>query len=333
MKTRRVSVPWILASAIPCVVAAFLWPTPASLAALILWWLACSLALGAQANLWIHDLTGGGRWGEVLRPYLAQVRSWWPVLSLALLAMPLFMPLLYPWAEPGWTSGAAKPTFQMSWFSPGFVFIRLLLYVLLLNSAMFLFPGWAQRRRATSERKHGLAAIGLLIWAMIASLLGVDLIMSLTPEWYSSGFGLIVLVAQLKLGLAWATMKAAPHASRAVRRDLGNLLLGYTLMWAYLAWVQFQIIWAENLPDEIGWYVLRLQTAWRYLALILVVFGLFIPLFLLLFRSVKQHPRRLQAVAALIAFMAVIETAWMVLPSVGSEAGSHDIGRTHEEKR
>ena len=37
--------------------------------------------------------------------------------------------------------------------------------------------------------------------------------------------------------------------------DLGNLLLMYVLVWAYLAYTQYLVIWSENLPHEIHWYV------------------------------------------------------------------------------
>lgn len=306
--------------------AAFAWPVTTSAWVLVAGWLACSLALGAQANLWIHDLTGGS-WGTALRPHLKRARSTWPLISLLLvIAVGLLMPLLYPWAQDSWVPDTAKPHFQTIWLSSSFFFIRLLLAVLVLNAVFFLLPRHFEKQsdetKQTGHRRAGLAAAGLLVWASTVSLMGVDLIMSLAPSWYSSGFGLVLLAAQLKFGLAWATMKAAPHTSAPVRRDLGNLLLAYVLMWAYLEWVQFQIIWAENLPDEIGWYVVRLDTGWGYLALALVVFGLAAPLFLLLFRAVKENALALQATAALLCLMAVAETTWLILPSVGAEPAS-----------
>ena len=40
-------------------------------------------------------------------------------------------------------------------------------------------------------------------------------------------------------------------------QDLGNILLTYAMLWAYLAFMQLLVIWAEDLPAEIGWYVAR----------------------------------------------------------------------------
>lgn len=298
-----------------CAVAAVFWPAEAAAALLFGWWLAASLCLGAQANLWMHDLTGG-QWGEALRPHLLQARAGWPLLSVLLLPLLLAIPVLYPWAQDGWHPATAQPRFQALWLSYGFVAARLVLYAGVFNVLMFALPRLREKR---SDRRCStlLAATGLIAWACLASLLGVDLIMSLTPRWYSSGFGLVVLAAQMKLGFAWGVLRAASDASPAVRRDLGNLLLTSVLMWAYVAWVQFQIIWAEDLPDEIVWYIVRLHSGWAWAALALVATGLFMPVVLLLFRSLKEHADALRGIAALIGCSALIETLWLILPSTG----------------
>lgn len=327
--------PWLIIGLVLlclCALGAIARPAAFCAAWLVAWWVWASLALGAQANIWLHDLTGGG-WGLSVRPVLIRARQ--KVLPLCALLIPLVlaMPALYPWAQDGWAPSSAIPAFQATWLSYGFVVGRLVLFALVLNVLVYgLSYGvrgeHRQHRRGepaigttasepiARQRKQTLyAAIGLLAWGYTVSLLGVDLIMSLTPEWRSSGFGLIVITAQMKLGFAWAVLWAAPHATPGIRRDLGNLLLMYVLMWAYLAYSQFEIIWAENLPDEIIWYVDRLQTGWQSVGIMLVIAGFFLPLFLLLFRALKQNAAWLQGVAALLCLMGVVEALWIVLPS------------------
>ena len=45
--------------------------------------------------------------------------------------------------------------------------------------------------------------------------------------------------------------------------DLGNLMLAFVMLWAYFSFSQYLIIWSGNLPEEIAWYLHRLQTGWR----------------------------------------------------------------------
>src|SRR5678816_1082085 len=99
--------------------------------------------------------------------------------------------------------------------------------------------------------------------------------------WFSSAFGLVALSGQALGGGAlivlclarWAPERvpAAGAGHPPVWRDLGDLLLMWVVTWAYLAFMEFLIIWAENLPHEIAWYVPRLQTGWRAVAIALVV--------------------------------------------------------------
>jgi hypothetical protein len=88
------------------------------------------------------------------------------------------------------------------------------------------------------------------------------------------------------------------------------------MLWAYLAFVEFLIIWAENLPREVAWYVPRLDTGWGgvSVALALLQFGL--PQVCLLFRSIKDDPRRLSWMAAWLVAGQLLNCAWLVLPSV-----------------
>jgi len=98
--------------------------------------------------------------------------------------------------------------------------------------------------------------------------------------------------------------------------DLGNLLLMYVMTWAYLAFMQFLIVWVGNLPREIAWYLPRLQTGWVALGVILVVFHFFAPLAILLFRSAKRSPLLLGSLAAALLAVHVIDVYWLVAPSV-----------------
>jgi hypothetical protein len=109
-----------------------------------------------------------------------------------------------------------------------------------------------------------------------------------------------------------------PSASRPVLHDLGNILLTYVLLWAYLAFTQYLIIWSENLPDGIVWYTRRLDTAWWWIALLLVAFHFFIPLLVLLSRAAKRAPLVLGGLAAALVCMHLVDAWWLIVPSVAA---------------
>src|SRR6185312_10850102 len=108
---------------------------------------------------------------------------------------------------------------------------------------------------------------------------------------------------------------AADEGTRLRFHDLGNILLMYVLTWAYLAYTQFLIIWSENLPHEIRWYVPRVQTGWAALGIFLVAFHFFLPLLILLSRTAKRSPALLGAIAMGLLLAHLADAFWLVVPT------------------
>lgn len=300
-----------------CALAWPLWPASFFSAWLVGWWFCLGVLLGALGNQCIHALTGG-KWGEALRPatdYLA-ARAGWQML--------LFVPLLfawralYPWAsDPHWAADMTQPAFKQVWLSLPFALVRACVYLIVW--------WWLARVVSRPRLRRGAAAAVLAGYGVVVTLAAVDGIASLTPAWRSSSFGLVVSMGQFFAGSAFACwfvcranagMRAGIASGRQpITRDFGNLLMMYVLMWAYLAFTQFQIIWAENLPHEIGWYVPRLAGGWLWVGVALVVLHFFVPLILLLFRDIKDSPVRLGRLSAALVLVHVLDVIWLIVPS------------------
>jgi hypothetical protein len=278
---------------------------------LVAWWWALGIVMGALASLWVWMLTGG-EWGDALRPHCLRLGSAMPALALLAIPLAVGVPSLYPWAQPGgaWVVDLTAPAFKVWWLTPGFVYVRggLLL-------ALWVGLAWLTRRPGL-QRSHAFATAALIAWTFSASVGAVDWLMSLMPRWSSAGFGLVVIAGQGLGGLAAAVALRRGPASAKLGRDLGNLLLAWLMVWAWLEFVQFQVIWAEDLPREIVWYAPRLSGVGAVLGGLLVVAGFALPFMVLLFRGVKQHSPLLRAVAAGLVGVHGLQVAWWVLPSI-----------------
>lgn len=279
---------------------------------LAVWWWCLGVVLGCYINAWMGRLTGGA-WTAPLDATALALRRAVPWLMLALVPIVVGHAWLYPWADPSgaWLNDHARPAFARAWLSPPFWVARLVLYAI----------AWLWLTRRASLATKGAAAASLILYGLLTSLAAVDLLMSLVPRWFSTAFGLVVLAAQALSGSALAVLVFPASAARKtgpvpVSRDLGNLLLMWVMSWAYLAFMQFLIIWAENLPAEIAWYVPRLQTGWAGVGLVLMIVLFAVPFLALLFRAVKDRPRRVRGVALLLLAATALDAVWMVLPSV-----------------
>jgi hypothetical protein len=283
------------------------------------WWWCLGLVLGSGVNVWMHRLTGGA-WGYPLRVVALPLARRLPWLLLGLVVIAATLKLLYPWAaqpQGEWREPLSRPAFTLMWLSGGFFVARLVVYAL---------AWWWLARSIDDTLPKGRAAAALIVYALVTSLAAIDIVASLLPVWYSTAFGLVLLSTQAMSGAAlgvWLSARVAPsHLVRRTAgapplgRDLGNLLLMWVMSWAYLAFMQFLVIWAENLPREIAWYVPRLHTGWRWGALALVFVQFALPFLALLFRAVKDQPARLAAVAAWLLAATAFDSAWLVLPSV-----------------
>src|SRR6201987_5808707 len=59
--------------------------------------------------------------------------------------------------------------------------------------------------------------------------------------------------------------------------DLGKFMFAFTVFWAYIGFSQFMLIWYANLPEETGYFLLRLQGEWKWVSLFLVVGKFMLP--------------------------------------------------------
>ncbi len=275
------------------------------------------LSTGSVALLLVHQVTGG-RWGDALRPPLVAAAAALPLV--ALLVGPLLFGLaeLYPWAR----GDVPHPS---GLFSPMFFSGRALVYLVLLLGLAWVAGAFGLPARRL--RGQGMGGAALLVLVLTTTLAAFDWVMSLDPHWYSAIFGLLVGVAQVVAGLALATRWLATAEGRLPDRpatrqlhDAANLLLAGVLLWAYLGFMQFLTIWSANLPEEIRWYVPRLQTDWRWLGLAVVGLHLLAPLVLLLSRRARRSPRILGLVAGVVLLGQALYALWLTLPTLRPQA-------------
>jgi hypothetical protein len=144
--------------------------------------------------------------------------------------------------------------------------------------------------------------------------------MALEADWYSSIFPVIILLGQILAALAFAIiMSSVTAASQPVtpeqRNQLGDLLLAFVMLWAYLTFAQIIIIYAGNLPHEIVWYLHRMRGGWLIVSWVLGLLAFTFPFFLLLFRRVKGSPTWLPRLAATLLIGQMICVFWYVAPS------------------
>jgi hypothetical protein len=250
---------------------------------------------------------------------------------VALLAVPLLLglPVLYPWARPEVVANDPVLLQKQGYLNVPFFVIRTVLYLVVWIVLAHQARRLSRARDHTADpelttRLQRLGAVGLILMAITGSFAAIDWIMSLEPHWYSSIYGLMVLMGQVLSGFAFVIVCALSMADRLPLskvlspgrfNDLGSLLLAFVMLWAYLSLSQFLLMWYGNIAEEVPWYLNRAQGGWLWIALALVVLHFLLPFLLLLFRGLKRNPRPLMIVAGLLLIMRYVDSYWLVGPS------------------
>jgi hypothetical protein len=300
----------------------------ASYLAAYLFWL--GIALGSLAIVMLHCLVSGF-WGFLIRRPLEAAMMTLPLLALLFLPLLFGLGALYPWARPETVAADAVLQHKAPYLNVGFFALRAAIYFTLWIGLAFLLNGCAKRQDEVEDpaptlRAQSIAGPGLLLYFLSMTFAAVDWGMSLEPDWYSTIYGVMLMIGQGLSTLALAAIAASllaqvrPLSSLAqpeAFNDVGNLMLAFTMLWAYMSFSQYLIIWMGNLTEEIPWYLHRSVGLWWWCALALILFHFFLPFFLLLSREAKRQSQNLWKIAALVLLMHAVNDAWLVLPALG----------------
>jgi hypothetical protein len=288
-----------------------------------------SISLGALFFVIIQHLVRAG-WSVVVRRIAEVIAG--NVVLMGLLFIPILvaLPHLYEWARPEAVAGDALLEHKAAYLDPTFFTVRVVVYFLVwIALASFYF------RRSVAQDRTGDPGITIqmqtfsgpatLLYGLTVSMAGFDILMSLNPHWFSTIFGVyffaggvvgflalmpIVIVALQMTG------RMADAVSPEHFHDLGKLVFGFIVLWAYIAFSQFMLIWYGNIPEETSWYATRVSEGWLLPAILLAVGHFVLPFFGLMSRWVKRNRLVLSLGALWVLLMHWFDLYWLVMPGV-----------------
>jgi hypothetical protein len=253
---------------------------------------------------------------------------------MAVLFVPLAfgLPYLYVWARPEAVAHDELLQHKSVYLNvPFFLFRAAFYFAVWITIARFL-NRWSLEQdtrpdAGLTRRLEMLSRAGLMLYGLTETFAAIDWAMSLDPHWSSTIYGILFMGGQGLAAFAFAIPVAAliarrPPLSRIIRpdqfHDLGKLMLAFVMLWAYFSFSQFLIMWSGNLPEEIPWYLRRMQGGWFWVGILLVLSHFILPFVVLLSRDVKRRPRALAAVAGALILARFLDIFWLVRPLPGA---------------
>ena len=281
---------------------------------LAVWFAASAIPIGAIGVLFTAYLVRGG-WTQDMAPPLGRAALLTPVAGVLFVPVLIGVGTMYPWAG----SSTELPPFKAVYLTPLFFILRTIIYFAIWTALAV----WARRAYGDLGRMQRAGALGLIVWTLTVSIAGVDWLESIEPTFHSSIYGLLTVSFALLAAFAFALLAVVlPARPRQMANSAyAGVLISVLLLWAYLHAMQYIIIWAGNIPDEVSWYVVRSGGGWS-LALWVLFLGQFIfPFFALLSAQVRASTQALVALSALTLLLRYLESAVMILPPLDLPPG------------
>lgn len=295
-----------------------------------------AISLGALFYYALHFATESA-WGVILRRVFEAVMSFLPwaagVLVLVFLAGSFHIHHIYHWMDPE----VYDPTSEhfdaiiagkKAYLNQPFFWLRTLVYF----ATFILFARW-YRKRSLQEDATGdpglhflgyrRGAIFLVLFAIFSSTLAWDWLMSIDTHWFSTLYGWYVFsgiwVGAMNFVLMltlWLISKGyLPQVNESHIHDMGKWVFALSVLWSYLWFSQFMLIWYSNIPEEVTYFITRIE---EYPVMFFGMFAInfLFPLVMLMSRDAKRNPRFLIFVGTIIFIGHWMDTYLLVTPGV-----------------
>lgn len=186
-------------------------------------------------------------------------------------------------------------------------------------------PGEAARlgKEANGKLRYWSSPI-LVAYGLLFTLLTFDLTMSLSPLWFSTLWGgwsfavmMQMLMATLLLFMyAFKGTSIGKWVTQSQFHDVGKLMHGFTIFFAYLTYAHILTYWYGNIPEETEYFLHRMHSPWLELVIVTPVLGFLIPLFALLPKESKWLGSLTIPICALILTSQWLVNLLVVMPEV-----------------
>ncbi|NRA44962.1 MAG: hypothetical protein HRU09_08420 [Oligoflexales bacterium] len=178
-------------------------------------------------------------------------------------------------------------------------------------------------KEAQATLKYWSAPI-LVVYSLTFSLIAFDLTMSLAPTWFSTLWGgwSFAIMMQTLMALTLIIMfylkdtQVGQYIKRQQFHDVGKLMFGFTVFFAYLTYAHILTYWYGNVPEETSYFLTRMEAPWIYMVIASLFLSFFFPFFAMIPRVSKWAGSITIPVAVVILLAQWINYLLVVIPEV-----------------
>ena len=172
------------------------------------------------------------------------------------------------------------------------------------------------------KKNFRISAAFLVFFIYSESVMSWDWIMSIDPHWFSTLFGWYVFASMIVSGVTAIALITIYLKSKGYLEfvndshihDLGKFMFGFSVFWTYLWFSQFMLIWYSNIPEEVTYFMTRIED-YNLPFFGMVVMNFIFPLLILMNSDFKRINYFIVMAGIVIILGHYIDVYNMIMPS------------------
>ena len=172
------------------------------------------------------------------------------------------------------------------------------------------------------KKNFRISAAFLVFYIVTESIMSWDWIMSIDPHWFSTLFGWYVFASMFVSGISTIALVTIYLKSKGYLKevndshihDLGKFMFGVSVFWTYLWFSQFMLIWYSNIPEEVTYFITRIED-YKLPFFGMVVMNFIFPFLMLMNSDYKRMNTFIVTTGVVIIIGHYIDVFNMIMPS------------------
>ena len=248
---------------------------------------------------------------------------------------------LFIWMDPEVVAHDKIIQGKVAYLNVPFFLARAAFYILGWNFYRYLSRKYSlaqdQANDISNHKKNFRWSAGFLVFFIVTeSMMSWDWIMSIDPHWFSTLFGWYVFASMFVTGITVIAMITIylkskgylPEVNDSHIHDLGKFMFGVSVFWTYLWFSQFMLIWYSNIPEEVTYFITRIED-YNLPFFGMLVMNFIFPLLVLMNSDYKRNNYIIIGVGIVVILGHYMDIFNMIMPSaVGDQwfIGLSEIG-------
>ena len=182
------------------------------------------------------------------------------------------------------------------------------------------------------RKNFRLAAAFLVFYIVTESMMSWDWLMGFDPHWFSTLYGWYIFAGMITTGITVIALVTIYLKNKGYLEDvndshihdLAKYIFAFSIFWTYLWFSQFMLIWYSNIPEEVTYFVARIND-YKLPFFGMVAVNFLVPLLLLMNSDYKRRNWMVSLTGVIVLLGHYVNVYVLVMPGTVGKSWSFGV--------